>query len=322
MMEHGSQAEPKKEAPKFVFHLNKRTLKLIVAIVVIGLLVLPLVATAMSLYVSPFRNVVTDKIATALPWPALRVDGQTVNYQTFMMEFTTVKKLLADEQTGAPVDPKNVAERILERSKRIAAVKKLAAEKGVTATGDDIKRVKDQFVYGFASEDDYRQALLERYGWTPEKFEQFVIVPFAMETKLLMETTAKKRAEMVLAEAQKTGADFAALAGQYSSDGSKASGGDLGYFKQGTKVKEFEEVAFTLKKGETSGLVRTQFGYHIIKLEDRRLTKTETKDENGKTVVGQEEEIRARHILISPAADDSTILEAMKSIEAKLLIKV
>ena len=61
------------------------------------------------------------------------------------------------------------------------------------------------------------------------------------------------------------GESFAKLAEQYSIDGSRRRGGDLGFFGKGVMVREFENAAFALNKGETSGLVKTQFGYHIIK---------------------------------------------------------
>ncbi len=79
---------------------------------------------------------------------------------------------------------------------------------------------------------------------------------------------AKKKAEDVLSSAKK-GEDFAQLAGKYSEDaGSAKHGGSLGYFKEGAMVKPFENAAFSMKKGEISGIVETQFGYHIIKVED------------------------------------------------------
>ncbi len=67
-----------------------------------------------------------------------------------------------------------------------------------------------------------------------------------------------------------TAANFAALAKQYSDDAAgKSNGGDLGWFARGRMVKEFEEAAFTLKPGEISQPVKSQFGYHIILVEDR-----------------------------------------------------
>ncbi len=78
---------------------------------------------------------------------------------------------------------------------------------------------------------------------------------------------AKSKAEEVLKEVQKTPAKFADLAKQYSQDpGSAAKGGDLGFFARGMMVKPFEETVFKLKDGEMSGLVASDFGFHIIKL--------------------------------------------------------
>jgi parvulin-like peptidyl-prolyl isomerase len=61
------------------------------------------------------------------------------------------------------------------------------------------------------------------------------------------------------------GESFSKLAMEYSLDGSGKKGGDLGIFGHGVMVREFEKAAFALQKGQVSGIVKTQFGYHIIK---------------------------------------------------------
>ena len=66
------------------------------------------------------------------------------------------------------------------------------------------------------------------------------------------------------------GKDFAELAKKESKGPSAAQGGDLGYFSKGRMLKAFEEAAFALKAGEVSEPVKTQFGWHVIKVEDRR----------------------------------------------------
>jgi len=81
---------------------------------------------------------------------------------------------------------------------------------------------------------------------------------------------AKAKAESVLKQVQ-SGGDFAALAKKYSDDpGSKDNGGSLGWIQHGQTVPEFDQAAFSLKKGETSGLVRSTFGFHIIHVDDKQ----------------------------------------------------
>jgi foldase protein PrsA len=106
------------------------------------------------------------------------------------------------------------------------------------------------------------------------------------------DTKKKAQAEEVL-KRLRAGEDFAKLAKEFSTDGSKDKGGDLGWFGHNEMVPEFEQAAYALKPGEISNLVQTKFGYHIIKVEER---KSETKD--GKT----EEKLHARHILFGDTA--------------------
>lgn len=98
---------------------------------------------------------------------------------------------------------------------------------------------------------------------------------------------ARAKAEDILRRVR-AGEDFAKLADEFTEDPSgRGHGGDLGWFGRGVMVKPFEDAAFALKPGEVSGIVESPFGFHIIKLEERRPTEG-----------GAAEEVHARHILI------------------------
>ncbi len=90
---------------------------------------------------------------------------------------------------------------------------------------------------------------------------------------------ARARAEKVLKELR-AGGDFSELAKKYSEGPSNVKGGDLGYFGRGKMIKEFDDVAFALKKnGDLSDIVKTKFGYHIITLTGKKEAQTRSQEQ-------------------------------------------
>ncbi|KAI7244482.1 hypothetical protein KC345_g12150, partial [Hortaea werneckii] len=120
-------------------------------------------------------------------------------------------------------------------------IRKLVEPK-VTVTDDDISKYYDENKATFTQEEEVRAS------------------------HILVET--KEEADAIVKQL-KDGADFATLAKEKSADtGSKDKGGDLDFFKRADMVAEFSDAAFKLKVGETSGAVKTDYGYHIIKVTD------------------------------------------------------
>lgn len=102
-----------------------------------------------------------------------------------------------------------------------------------------------------------------RYNQADERRASHILIGF----EKLGKDKAKAKAQEVLAEVKKNPGAFADLAKKYSDDpGSAAKGGDLGFFGRGAMVKPFEDAAFGMKEGDVSGVVESEFGFHIIKV--------------------------------------------------------
>jgi peptidyl-prolyl cis-trans isomerase D len=219
-------------------------------------------------------------------------------FEESIQEDLLIQKLEAAIQDGIKVSDKEVEMEYRLQNEKVkieyVTIKPSTFQKDVTVTDEEIARYYEEHKEDFKTPDRVRVNYLYI---DPQTFTDQVTVEeseiqdyfdqhrdqFPKEKRIKArhilfkvppggdpekEQEVKKRAEEVLQKI-KEGADFAAMARQYSEEpGAAENGGDLGYFTKGKMVEPFEKAAFSLKKGEVSDLVRTEFGYHIIKVED------------------------------------------------------
>jgi peptidyl-prolyl cis-trans isomerase D len=167
----------------------------------------------------------------------------------------------SDAEIGKYFDDHKEQFRIPEKRKvRYLTVDQEALRLKATVTGQQIERYYNENIQQYQQPEQVRAShiLIKSTGKAEE------------------DGAAKKKAEDLLAQL-KGGADFAELAKKNSEDtGSAVKGGDLDFFPRGQMVKEFDEAAFSMQPGQMSGLVKSQFGYHIIKVTDKRAAATKT----------------------------------------------
>jgi peptidyl-prolyl cis-trans isomerase D len=114
---------------------------------------------------------------------------------------------------------------------------------------------------------NYYDGHKNEFGTPEERRAAHILIAVKASAPQAEQDMARAKAEQVLQQARKNPAKFADLARKYSQDpGSAANGGDLGYFGRGGMVKPFDDAVFSMKAGEISGLVKSDFGFHIIKL--------------------------------------------------------
>ena len=184
-----------------------------------------------------------------------------------------------ENQSFLPALQEQVVDQMIDRT----LLRQLAAQEGVTADQEAIQAEVDDLQAQIQESGGYADwaSFLTENGLTEEILRRLVIDNLLTEGLVERQGGPKVveqvQASHILVETEETGQevldklaegdDFADLAAEYSLDpGSKDQGGDLGWFTRGQMVPEFEEAAFTLEPGETSGLVQTDFGYHIIQV--------------------------------------------------------
>ncbi|MBP7310676.1 MAG: peptidylprolyl isomerase [Candidatus Cloacimonetes bacterium] len=186
---------------------------------------------------------------------------------------------------------------------------------------DLLKYYEDMFTESSLTEQMVTQQISSKINISDEEMEDFyaatkdtlAVKPTTWKVGMIIReiksSEASRKAKLAemekIQERLKKGEDFANLAAAESDCPSKEVGGDLGFFTAGMMVKPFEDAAFKLNIGEVSEIVETQFGYHIIKVEEKRGT-----------------EVRARHILkmlSASAADTLAERELMETIRQRFI---
>ena len=236
------------------------------------------------------------------------VNGTSISYTDYKKDIETVTKFYAGagaEQGPVPT-AEQISEQVLSRAMVNIIIEDVADELGAKVKQEDIDAAKEKTMSQFASEDEARKDLMEKYGWTMEEYIQRIVRPILLEqatveafqastdekyvayatgeevrgSHILLQVEdeksrndIKKLAEQILTKV-KNGESFEELAKQHGSDGTKEQGGDLGWFAKGVMVKPFEDAMFALKDNEIADkLVETEFGYHIVKRTGTRSSK-------------------------------------------------
>jgi len=301
--EEVSDAKPGEDKP----NVNKKTNPMMMVLggfvvaLVVGFLIFYGVAVAQVKNLS--RTNFTMKSASLLHLPIASINGQKILYTDYVDNLQAMEKFYKTDTSGETEPSQDEkSDFILSRLLINNLVGQVAKDMKVTVSMDDVNKIDDeQIIPGFADKTAAETEIQNRYGWTFDEFLQKIVYPTEVEKKISDKYSQEHPVDSSAGEAVRTqaleilqkikdGADFAEMAKQYGSDGTKDQGGDLGWFSRGQMVPEFETVAFSLKKGELdSDLVKTQYGYHILQVTDTRTTK----DDAGNDV----QEVEARHIL-------------------------
>ena len=235
------------------------------------------------------------------------INAESVAYADYIEDVRTLKTFYRSDAAKSlpPVTDEQISDQVMSRLVINQLIQQIADTYKVRVTADDLTAARKKLLTPFPSEAEAEKQLQTTYGWSIDTYMNKIVGPVLLEQKLqqavasstddigkkydteevqashiLFNVTSTKdeakikiKAEAVLKRA-KAGEDFATLAKQFGSDATKDTGGDLGWFGHNMMVPEFETAAFALQPGQISPtLVKTQFGFHLIKLTGRRHTR-------------------------------------------------
>lgn len=284
-------------ARKYIYPLQHSRHRIVIISVSIFVLAVVLFFsyTIFSLYKSQTTSTFIYRVTQVLPFPIAKAGSDFVAYENYLFELRRYMHYYSTQQ-DVDFDSKSGKEQLESYKKQAldgviqdAYVKQLAEKHNVTVSGqevnDQIALLRAQNRLG-GSDQVFRDVLKEFWGWNENDFRRELRMQLlAQKVVSKLDTEAHKEAEAVLSQLN-SGADFTALAAQYSDDqATKASGGDYGIDIERT-TREIPapvlEQILTLQPNQVSGVIETPIGLEIVKV---------LQNNNGK--------IRAAHIVIN-----------------------
>lgn len=297
-----SQSE-EKTSPPAKSNMNVLVVGIVVAVVVgVGVLYGVALSQTKKLSTQPF----VTKFADVFHIAAVKAEGEILLYNDYMHDVTALKKLASNPATSfGPATDQDLSDLVIANFLTRVKSKQFAKQYNVSLTSEEVATAKKN-LFDQYGEDAVKKNIQDSYGWDVDTFVKKIIEPSLLNNKVrdaftktpppeaaqftqpeahvfhilikvnnLQDAKEKaekqKKAQGILARLKK-GEDFAKLAKEFTDDtASKEAGGDLGFVPQGVTEASFDKVAFSIELNKLSDLVETSYGFHILKVSEKRV---------------------------------------------------
>jgi foldase protein PrsA len=295
-----------------------------VAAVIVALVAVVVIVFGVLVYVYKSDSQVVKAVAAVVPYPVERVNGRFVSYSDYLFEVDANQRAYQNNaklNNQPAVDFKSkdgkklltqIKQHAIEKLESDALVAQLASQKKVKVTDKEVNDLVSQLYQRYGGKDTLLKTLKEIYGWDLNDLKKVVrkqLLAKNLQDKVTsdpkVDATAKAKAQDVLKQI-KDGGDFTDIAKKNSQASDAANGGDLGFFTKGQLPDNLQAAAEALQPDQVSDVVKTQYGYEIIKV-------LEKKDDGS---------IHAQHILIKTLDFNDYFQAELKKAKLNTYIKV
>jgi len=239
-------------------------------------IVLSLLISLIGIYLGRWQSTVITNLTRYVPLPAFYVNGQSVKLYDFLGDVNVLEDYLKRQnlETDKYIVRKQVYDKIIE----LKVIEQLAQKRNITLTNEEINNQLKEILGVDNLSEEVGKITMELYGWDYDMYVEKVVRPILLARKLeeyfntsqgtnqIREQVGSLYDQLVQNETK-----FEEIANEVNQDNTKVVSGDLGWFKLGDTVPEFEIVLLQLTEGEVSNVVETRYGFHIIKLNEKMI---------------------------------------------------
>jgi foldase protein PrsA len=303
---------------------DMKSLVVKIAAVAVAIIAVVVIIFGVLVYAYKSESPVVKAVSQVVPYPAELVNGHFVAYSDYLFEVDANKRAYQNNaklNNQPAVDfnsadgkklVKQIKQHSLDKLQSDALIAQLASQKNVKVTDKEVNDLINQLYTRYGGKDTLLKTLKEIYGWNINDLKSVVrkqLLAKDLEEKVTsdpaVDATAKAKAQDVLKQV-KAGGDFGALAKKNSQASDAAGGGDLGFFTKGQLPDNLQSAAEALQPDQVSDVVKTQYGYEIIKV-------IEKKDDGS---------IHAQHILVKTIDFNDYFAAQLKKAKANKSTKV
>ncbi len=280
---------------------NKKGKKVKVVTIIWSVLILAviyLVSVGIIIYFFPsVQSRIIQRTARVIPYPVAIVGDNIITFRKLEKELSAVQKFYenqnfsklgmrvdfstADGKKRLQIKEKEILDKLIEN----AIIKEEANQRGIKLTKDIINEEVDRKLKEFGTKNYLRHNLEKLYGWKIEDFKQDIVAPDLYKSQLFAKirknNSSYLKAKEKIEQAKKDlnqGTSFREVVAKYSEGESAKNNGELGWFTSNQMLPAVSIVVYNLKIGQTSEIIQSPIGYHIVQLEDQKI-------ENGKKIV-------------------------------------